>query len=265
MEEMMERCKNYLIKTQKEDGSWGSGDPFACARILYALKETEAPEEILEKGIAYIESCQDKSGRFAGKTIMYTDAANTAYSLFVLNKFDYSKASSIVNRSLIWLLENQNEDGSWSGRNRTKNAYTTSVCLRALFTFYLTVLGKYTKALSYTLNYLDETDFKAEHVSHVYAPVLNLKRIESLPDDLQIKFIEYAGEALPKAMDSGEIADVAYLLGTLKALGEERYTSQCMEWLKSKQSRGDGFARSVKESCEPNWTALVVLAVINKL
>ncbi|HTX43564.1 MAG TPA: hypothetical protein VMC61_02455, partial [Methanocella sp.] len=36
---MASGARDYLIGSQRPDGSWGSGDPFVCARALYALRD----------------------------------------------------------------------------------------------------------------------------------------------------------------------------------------------------------------------------------
>lgn len=253
----------YIVGSQGDDGSWGSGDPFTCARALYALRD-DIPEDTLARGLRYLEGCQAQDGHFAGRTKMYSDASNTAYTMIVLNRFDYGKASMPISRGILWLLENQQDDGSW-GPNKKKKAYTTSMCLRALHTFYLSGLARYAKGLAYVDAYLDTPDLEKEPVSHVYAPVLNLKRIGALDDGVEKRFLEYAGSRAKGAMDSGSVADVSYLLGTLKALGEAGLSPILEEWLMAAQNEDGGYGKDLSSASDPHWTALAVLAIQNRL
>lgn len=257
------RAKEFLIKSQEEDGSWGSGDPLVCARAMYALMG-DMPESTLIKGLRYLEGCQAQDGRFVAKTKMYTDASNTAYTLIVLNKFDYGKASLPVSKGILWLLENQCDDGSW-GSNKKKKAYTTTLCLRALHTFYLSGIARFARGLEFSLQYIENLDLAREPVSHVYAPVLNLNRIGYLDKMIELRFKEYAVEAATKAAGEGKVADAAYLLGTLKAIGEKDISAILEEWLAAAQADNGGFGKDMASPPEPNWTALVALAMGNRL
>lgn len=255
----------YLVSVQNSDGSWGAGDPLVCARALYAIKETGGNEEALAAGLRYLEESQSRDGSFPSKSKMYSEAANTAYALIVLNKFDYGKASLPVSRGIIWLLEHQDEDGSWGGSNKHKRAYTTALCLRALHTFYLSGLARFEKGLSYVTEKINKTDFATEPVSHVYAPILHLHRIGYLDDALRNRFIEYSLPALEGAIAGSQVADVAYLLGTLNALGEKEISAIAAEWLETTQNEDGGFGKDISSGSDPNWSALAVLSLRNKL
>jgi prenyltransferase beta subunit len=257
------RAREYLVGSQRLDGSWGSGDPLVCARALYALHDG-MPEDTTISGLRYMEGRQQPDGRFLPKTRMYSDASSTAYSLIVLNKFDYGKASLPVSRGILWLLESQNDDGSW-GTNKKKKAYTTTFCLRALHTFYLSGINRYARGLDFALKYMEGLDLYNEPVSHVYAPVLNLKRMGMLEDALEKRFIEYAGTMAQKSVDDGHVSDAAYILGTLKALGEPEMPLVIEEWLMATQNDDGGFGKDLASPSDPNWTALVVLSSANKL
>ncbi len=257
------RAGEFLVRSQLPDGSWGSGDPFVCARALYALHDG-LPEDTLIRGLRYMEGCQGPDGSFRPKTKMYSAATSTAYSLIVLNKFDYGKASLPVSRGILWLLENQNDDGSW-GTNKKKKAYTTTFCLRALHTFYLSGIHRYAKGLEFALAYLEGLDFYDEPVSHVYAPVLNLKRIGRLDAGTEKRFIGYAGTKAAEAIDDGCVSDVAYMLGALKHLEETEISPIIEEWLAATQNDDGGFGKDLAAPSDPNWTALVALASANKL
>lgn len=255
----------YLVSVQNEDGSWGAGDPLVCARALYALQVIEGDKDALLSGLRFFENSQASDGHFPGKSKMYSDAANTAYALVVLNRFDYGKASLPVTRGIIWLLENQAEDGSWGGSNTHKRAYTTALCLRALNTYYMSGIERFAKGLAYVTGYLKQMDFDAEPVSHVYAPVLHLKRIDYLDSAVEERFLDYSQPSLMTAIDEGQVADVAYLLGTLNALGENEMSAIALEWLGAAQNEDGGFGKDLSSGSDPNWTSLVALAVHNKL
>lgn len=255
--------KEFLIESQLSDGSWGSGDPLVCARILYALREG-IPENTLIRGLKYLEGCQEPDGRFAQKTKMYSDASNTAYTLVVLNKFDYGKASLPVSRGIMWLLENQNEDGSW-GPNIHKKAYTTTLCLRALYTYYLSGINRFSKGLDFSLKYLETKSFADEPISHIYAPILNLKRIGYLEAGLKEKFIDYAWTAVRDAIADGSVDDAAFMLGTLKALGEEDISSIIEEWLAAARNDDGSYGKVPLSPGDPGTTALAILALTDKL
>jgi len=235
-----------------------------CARALYALSDDESSEEVIEKGLYYLERCQISDGSFPAKTGVYTDAAGTAYTLIILNKFHYSKASLIVSRGIMWLLEHQGPDGSWSGRNSRKNAYTTSLCLRAMHTYYLNGLSWYRLGLVHLLEQLSDPRFWEEPVSHVYAPVLNLQRIGLMTDELRKSFIEFSEEHINAAIAAGQTADIAYLCGTLAAI-KGGPISQCTEYIESAQNADGGFGKDKSRDSNPNWTALAILALGNRL
>ncbi len=256
-------ARDYLARSQLPDGSWDSGDPFVCARALCALRDV-IPEDALIKGLRHMEGCQGPDGSFRPKTRMYSVATSTAYSLIVLNQFDYGKASLPVSRGILWLLENQNEDCSW-GINKKKKAYTTTFCLRSLYTFYMSGINRYAKGLKFALEYLKNLDFYAEPVSHVYAPVLNLKRIGRLDGEIENKFIEYAGAKVQDAIEEGCVSDVAYILGALKALGEPELSPIIEEWLVAAQNDDGSFGKDLASPGEPNWTALAALSIENRL
>lgn len=257
------RAREYLIRAQRPDGSWDSGDPFVCARALYALHD-DIPEDTLIRGLQYMEGRQAPGGRFLPKTKMYSDASNTAYSLIVLNKFDYGKASLPISKGILWLLENQNGDGSW-GTNKKKKAYATTFCLRALHTFYMSGINRFAKGLEFALTYVDGLDLNEEPVSHVYAPILNLKRIGYLDGAMENRFIEYAEAMIQCSIDEGRVSDAAYILGTLKALGEREISPIIEEWLKAAQDEDGGFGKDLASPSGPNWTALVLLAMSDEL
>jgi hypothetical protein len=265
MRENLLRAAAYLAKTQHSDGAWGDGDPFVCTRVCAAMEACDNQEPVKDAGIGYLEKCQAEDGRFPGKSGMYTDAACTAYALVVLNRYNYSKASLPVSRGILWLLEHQNPDGPWSGRNATKNAYTTSLCLRALYTYYLSGLTKYRLGVGHVLERMEAPGFFDEPVSHVYGPVLNLKRIDQLPLPLEAGFLKYAVTHADKAISTGQVANVAYLAGTLGAVGEHTLQTKCVEWLRTVRNKDGGYGKEKGVASDPNWTALVVLAVTNRL
>lgn len=265
MRETLNRAAGCLAAAQHKDGSWGDGAPFICARACAALEAAGGQELAKGLGVSQLERSQASDGRFPAKSSMYTDAASTAYALVILNRFNYSKASLPVSRGLLWLLEQQNPDGSWSGRNTTKNAYTTALCLRALYTYYLSGLAKYRKGVGHVLDCLEAPGFFDEPVSHVYAPVLHLRRIGQLPPEIEAQFIGYAESHIDQVISGGQIADAAYLAGALGAAGETKLRMKCVAWLESVQNPGGGFGKEKGDESDPNWTALVVLALADKL
>ena len=260
-----ELAARYLERCQNPDGSWSAGDPFVCARAVLALDVFGGSEEAVSGGVGYLERCQASDGRFPAMTPRYADAATTAYVLVVLNHFHYSKASLPISRGLLWLLENQHEDGSWPGSNRHKNTCTTSLCLRALYTYYLSGISKYRAGLSHVLEKMTVPGFFDEPVSHVCAPVLNMARIGQLPDDSRAAFIRFAQKRLIPAMSAGAVADVAYLCGTLSALGEESLAESGKQWLNFTQNADGGYGKDLQPESEPERTALVLLSIANQL
>jgi prenyltransferase beta subunit len=265
MKETLLRAAAYLARAQSPDGSWAEYDPFICARACAALQACDNQERARDTGINYLERLQAVDGRFPAKSGMYTDAACTACTLVVLNRYNYSKASLPVSRGILWLLEHQGADGSWSGRNTTKNAYTTSLCLRALYTYYLSGLAKYRLGVGHVLERVEAPGFFEEPVSHVYGPVLNLKRIDQLPLAMEARFLKYAVAHAETALSAGQVADVAYLAGTLGALGENTLRTRCIEWLRTARNKDGGFGKEKGLASDPNWTALVVLAMTSRL
>ncbi|MCD1295187.1 hypothetical protein CUJ83_09270 [Methanocella sp. CWC-04] len=264
MESLLKNAKEYLIRSQNPDGSWGNGDPYICARILNAFSEEDTPKDVLDKGIGYLVSCQQDDGHYAGKTNMFTDAANTAYPILVLNKYAFHKASKYISTALIWLIENQNEDGSWSGRNKNKNLYTTTLCLRALHFYYFSGIARYKKGVEYSLEYIEKMNFYREPVSHVYSPIVNLKKIDRLDKKTEERFKSYATRLIHTSIMGGQVADIAYLLGTLKALDEKEDSAIAEEWLVSAVNEDGGFGKDLYSKSDPGTTALVILAIGNE-
>jgi hypothetical protein len=265
MKETLLRASAYLARAQKPDGSWCDGDPFICARACAALQACDDQERARGIGVSYLERLQADDGHFPAKSGMYTDVACTAYALVVMNRYNYSKASLPVSRGILWLLEHEGADGSWSGRNTTKNAYTTSLSLRALYTFYLSGLAKYRLGVGHVLELVQAPGFFDEPVSHVYGPVLNLKRIDQLPLAVEARFLKYAVAHVDKAISDGQISDVAYIAGTLGAIGENTLRTKCVEWLRTARNKDGGFGKEKGTASDPNGTALIVLALANRL
>ena len=222
------------------------------------------PEDTMVKGLGYLESMQERDGHFRQKTRMYSDASNTAYTMVVLNCFDYGKASMPISRGILWLLENQNEDGSW-GTNAQKKAFTTTFCLRALHSFYLSGIQRFAKGLGFALDYMSDLAFEEEPVSHVYAPILNLKRIGYLDDELREKFIDFAWIAARDSIAGGHAADAASLRGALKAIEEPDISSVIEEWLPAVQNDDGGFGREAGAQSDQAATALALLAMSDRL
>ncbi len=265
MNQALDKAVKYLVSVQNGDGSWGAGAPLVCARAVYALKDRTASDGVIDKGLSYLEGCQQPDGHFPPGTEMYTEAATTAYALVALNNFHYSKASKLVNRGLMWLMEHQQPDGSWTGRNVKKNAYTTSLCLRALYTFYLTGITKFRKGVYHVEEKMAEPGFFDEPVSHVYAPVLNMCRIGYLSPEMRAAFITYAVKHADLSISAGQTADVAYLCGTLAALEEGEIRQKCADYLVKAQNTDGGFGKEKGQASDPNWTALVMLALQDRL
>ena len=265
MNDTIAGAADYLMNVIREDGSWGDGDSFVCARAVAALDAAGGDEKAKAAGISYLENQQAEDGHFPGRSGMYSDAACTAYTLLVLNRFHYSKASLPASRGLLWLLENQRADGSWGGKNLVKTAYTTSLCLRALYVYNMDGIEKYRRALGLVLDRIADPGFFHEPVSHVYGPVLNLQRAGRLPGEARTAFISYAEDRLCSAFDGGQTADVAYLAGTLGALGDMETCDIGADWLSAARNADGGFGKDVSAASDPNWTALVVLALTNNL
>jgi squalene cyclase len=265
MEELLKKAGDYLVKSQNADGSWGDGDPYICARALYASLETGAPQNAIDAGISYILGCQDKDGCFKGKTISFSDAMNTAYPLIVLSKFHYHKASPPISKGIMWLIETQNEDGSWSGRNKTKNAYTTTMCLRAIHNYGFSGISKFQKGIEYSNEYMGNLIFYREPVSHIYYPIINLQRMSYLKPETKERFMKYAERTLKTCLFGSRFVDVTYLMGALKALDEKEESEIASEMISCTQNEDGSFAKDNTMISDTAYTSLVVLAMKNKL
>lgn len=254
---------DYLMGAQLPDGSWGSGDPFICARALFAL-EGRMPDDALARGLDHLVGMQDPDGHFRRMTRTYSDESNTAYAMVVLNRFDYGKASLPISRGILWLLESQRDDGSW-GPNPRKRAYTTTLCLRALHTFHLSGLRRFAGGLGFSMEYLHGLRFEDEPVSHVYGPILNLQRIGCLDGELRDRFIAYARGACGDAVARGDVADAACLLGTLKAVDGAGEARAVEDWLRAVRNPDGGHGKAAGAASDAGTTALVALAGSNRL
>ena len=182
MNDTLVRAAAYLAKSQHTDGSWADGDPFVCARACAALQACDNQEQAKGIGVSYLEK-HAGGGRPLSGEVRHVHGRRLhrlrADGPEPVQLFQGQPAGQPRASCGCW--STRIADGSWSGRNATKNAYTTSLCLRALYTFYLSGLAKYRMGVEHVLEKVEAPGFFDEPVSHVYAPVLNLHRIDQLP------------------------------------------------------------------------------------
>lgn len=134
---------SYILKEQKYEGFWesrwyygNSYGTYVCLRLLNCFPNNYNAEK--QKALDFFINFQNKDGSFGteGSTIL-----STAFAILSFNYFEKKKYSSFYEKSKNFLLENQQNDGSWKSENfikpKTNEPYksktlTTAFVLKSL-------------------------------------------------------------------------------------------------------------------------------------
>ncbi|MBE7384212.1 MAG: squalene--hopene cyclase [Leptolyngbya sp. SIO1E4] len=163
--ERIVRGLNYLLQTQESDGSWfgrwGVNYIYGTSEVLSALTLI-APERCrvsIERGVAWLVSCQNSDGGWGETCRSYTDpslkgqgpstASQTAWALLgLLDAADYADAAAnrAIQTGVDYLLTSQTENGTWNEAEFTGTGFPGHFYIRYhLYRHYfpLMALGRY--------------------------------------------------------------------------------------------------------------------------
>lgn len=140
---MINNGTNYLTNMQMEDGSWGwtihyPGDIDDTALVTSALIDAgiSKDSDIINKSISHLLVMQDSSGGW--RTYSTTPVADslstdvTSRVIIALIKSGINPNSTEIQRGIDWLLQQQNENGTWTGLWFIGEVYGTSYAVQAL-------------------------------------------------------------------------------------------------------------------------------------
>ena len=164
-ERRIARGSNFLLQEQEADGSWigrwGVNYIYGTGQALSALALTvpERSRNAIERGIAWLVSCQNADGGWGETCHSYNDpslkgqgsstASQTAWALLGLIDVDFclnSAAKEAVQAGIHYLLKTQKEDGTWDEAEFTGTGFPKHFYIRYhLYRhhFPLMALGRY--------------------------------------------------------------------------------------------------------------------------
>lgn len=110
----------WLIANQREDGSWrgywGTRFVYGTSCAVVGLVAARSESIAIERGADYLERRQNEDGgwgeNWAGDSAV-SAAEQTSWALVGLAAAGRSFDSACVQRGIRWLLDHQNDDGSW--------------------------------------------------------------------------------------------------------------------------------------------------------
>jgi len=123
-DEKIKRSVNYLIRSQRADGGWGSPDKsvtFITAWILASLHSVkQLAENVLEKAIKYLQASQNEDGGWTNYNVGGKGQSCHGITPSVL--WDGCgicdilslQDSTMVKRAVDFILSLQKEDGGWA-------------------------------------------------------------------------------------------------------------------------------------------------------
>jgi len=150
---------HYLKSTQTDVGHWGFAPPYygtpfyVTSPVLTAFKSypnAARLEETIQKGRAFLLSCQQKDGGFLDNISQNepwpSPELQTILALTSLLQCNVTDDLSAISKGLNWLLDRQRPDGSWNGgwfpmtareAEKKEDIYCTSLVLVFLKEFLL--------------------------------------------------------------------------------------------------------------------------------
>ena len=140
LKEYAKRAAEIMVKGQNESGGWAYGygkGPVAHTDLsvtgwnIQALKAAaltgisiDGLDEAMDKAIAYVKRCQDKSGKFAYKEGTNGKASLTGAGVLCLQIWKNAKSEEAT-KGLDWIIANQSLD--WKSVNVYEWYYTRSL------------------------------------------------------------------------------------------------------------------------------------------
>jgi squalene cyclase len=144
--EQIQKGMDYILRTQKEDGSWGQSGlyydtPFYATHLnllalrLFGLEKSRS----CQRAVAFIEKDQNGDGSWGRqRKDRPSPALKTSLALnSLLTSLDRSDCASIE-RGIHWLLRSQKTDGHWDGGNfvdfpgKKEDIFSTAMAVLAL-------------------------------------------------------------------------------------------------------------------------------------
>jgi hypothetical protein len=138
----------YIIKHQKEEGSWEStwyhGDfygTYVCLRLLSLFGSKYS--KITEKSLRFIEKSQNTNGGFALSPKKESDPLSTSFAIMAYKQFVPEK-NLVTKRAIDYIYSSQQPDGGWMDVNFIKPKLLAPFKSRTLTTgFVLKALTQY--------------------------------------------------------------------------------------------------------------------------
>ena len=144
LKEYAKRAAEIVVKGQNESGGWAYGygkGPVAHTDLsvtgwnIQALKAAaltgisiDGLDEAMDKAIAYVKRCQDKSGKFAYKEGTNGKASLTGAGVLCLQIWKNAKSEEAT-KGLDWIIANQSLD--WKSVNVYEWYYHAQACFQA--------------------------------------------------------------------------------------------------------------------------------------
>ena len=144
LKEFAKRASDLIVKGQNESGGWAYGfgkGPVAhtdlsvtgwCIQALKAAALTGIPieglDEAMDKAIAYVKRCQDKSGKFAYKEGSNGKPSLTGTGVLSLQIWKNAKSPE-ASKGLEWIIANQAKD--WKQVDVYEWYYHAQACFQA--------------------------------------------------------------------------------------------------------------------------------------
>ena len=110
----------YLIKHQKEDGSW-NGNTAHTIFVLMALAQAGTDAEAQYKGLKWIKVIQNEDGSWGREMYQPGNVLYTGAVLAGLRRLGFKQNFSPIPKAASWLEKRINVDGGWSMARGTKS------------------------------------------------------------------------------------------------------------------------------------------------
>ncbi|MBD2104900.1 squalene--hopene cyclase [Leptolyngbya sp. FACHB-261] len=153
------RALNYLLQEQESEGCWfgrwGVNYVYGTSGVLAALDALGTQPQAIQRGAAWLVSCQNADGGWGETCRSYNDpklkgqgvstASQTAWALIGLLAAGQAQ-SRAVERGIVYLLDTQRSDGTWDESEFTGTGFPGHFYLKYhLYQqhFPLTALGRY--------------------------------------------------------------------------------------------------------------------------
>ena len=113
----------YLIKTQKDEGDWGTSEFFydtsyyaTYVNVVSLVSYNKADSDTVKKAIEFVKKNQNEDGSWEySKEGFPSKELRTALALNTLLVSNEPITSPSIQKGIDWLLDNQKEDGRWLG------------------------------------------------------------------------------------------------------------------------------------------------------